>query len=238
MLALEGAGHPVVRLEINDLYDLGAQFFYWELATVVAGYRLKINPFDQPNVEAAKVLARNMVATYQEQGRLPEPTPVLQETGVVVYSDLQADTLEGQFKDFLARAEPGDYIALQAYVQPTDGTDASLLDLRTRLRAATRLAVTSGYGPRYLHSTGQLHKGDGGNGLFVQLIAGAKIDADIPDQAGSTDSSISFGVLKLAQSLGDRQALLEVGRDVITFHLGEDVLTGLVRLSQALDISD
>ena len=108
-------------------------------------------------------------------------------------------------------------------------------DLRTRLRARTRLAVTCSYGPRFLHSTGQLHKGDGGKGLFIQLTADSEKDAPIPDQAGSDASSINFGVLKLAQALGDRQALLDAGRKVIRFHLGPNPLAGLRRLMEALD---
>jgi len=211
--ALEEAGHPVVRLCLNDLYDLGGQFFLWEMATAVAGHLLSINPFDQPNVEAAKVLARKMVAEYREKGSL---------SGVEL-APLTAEALS----EFLAQARPGDYIALQAYVQPTPKTDAALADLRLRLRNRTRLATTVGYGPRFLHSTGQLHKGDAGNGLFIQFTADDPRDVPIPDEVGSQDSSISFGVLKMAQALGDHQALLDAGRRVIRFHLGDDVVGGL-----------
>ncbi len=172
MRALEEAGHPVVRLHLQDLYDLGGQFFLWEMATAVAGYRLGINPFDQPNVESAKVLAREMVAAYEEKGALPQAsrlprrprpwTPSCPQTG----------------------AGPRDYIALQAYVEPTARTDVLLHALRTALRDRFRLATTVGYGPRFLHSTGQLHKGDGGNGLFVQFTADPPVDVPIPDEAG------------------------------------------------------
>ncbi len=218
--ALEDAGHPVVRLRLNDLYDLGGQFFLWEMATAVTGHRLGINPFDQPDVEAAKVLARRMVAEYQEKGVLPggESAPLADEV----------------LNEFLAQAQAGDYVALQAYVQPTAETDAALAALRVRLRDRTRLATTVGYGPRFLHSTGQLHKGDGGNGLFIQFTADDPRDAAIPDEAGLPESSISFGVLKMAQVLGDRQALLDAGRRVIRFHLGHDVVGGLKRLTEAM----
>jgi transaldolase/glucose-6-phosphate isomerase len=218
--ALEDAGHPVVRLRLNDLYDLGGQFFLWEIATAVAGHRLGINPFDQPNVEAAKALARRMVAEYTEKGSLPKGES----------APLTAEALNG----FLAQVQPGDYVALQAYLQPTAETDAGLGALRTRLRDRYRLATTLGYGPRFLHSTGQLHKGDAGHGLFIQLTADDPCDAPIPDEAGSPDLSITFGVLKAAQALGDRQALLDAGRRVIRFHLGMDVVGGLKRLTQAL----
>jgi transaldolase/glucose-6-phosphate isomerase len=225
---LEAAGHPVVRLNLHDRYDLGGQFFLWEMATVVAGQRLGINPFDQPNVEAAKVLARRMVAEYKEKGALPsgESAPLTREALIA----------------FLAQAQPGDpstgsgrsYIALQAYVQPTDETTVALQALRTRLRDRFRLATTVGYGPRFLHSTGQLHKGDAGRGLFVQFTADDPRDAPIPDEAGSPNSSITFGVLKAAQALGDQQALLDTGRRVIRFHLGKDVIGGLHRLAGVL----
>ncbi len=234
ILALEHAGFPVVRLVMEDLYDLGAQMFLWELATAVAGYCLRINPFDQPNVESAKVLARAMVAAYQEEGRLPE-LPAAIRDGISVYGEIQDSTAEGALHTFLKQAQPGAYIALQAYIQPTDESDASLLELRLRMRQATRLAVTTGYGPRFLHSTGQLHKGDAGKGLFIQLTADIHQDAAIPDAAGESASSISFGVLEQAQALGDRQALLDAGRNVIRFHLGADPLANMARLARSLE---
>jgi transaldolase/glucose-6-phosphate isomerase len=218
--ALEDAGHPVVRLRLRDLYDLGEQFFLWEMATAVAGYRLGINPFDQPNVEAAKVLGRQAVAAYGETGALPDDEP----------APLTATALAG----FLAQAQAGDYVALQAYVQPTAEVDAALLAVRTLLRDRLRVATTVGYGPRFLHSTGQLHKGDGGTGLFIQLTADDLDDVPIPDEAGAPDSAMSFGVLKMAQVLGDKQALLDAGRRVIRFHLGDDVVGGLKLLAEAL----
>jgi transaldolase/glucose-6-phosphate isomerase len=221
LAALEAAGHPIIRINLHDLYDVGGQFFLWEMAIAVAGYLLGINPFDQPNVESAKVLARRMVAEYKKEGALPsgESAP------------LTAEALE----DFLSQGQPGDYVALQAYVQPRLKTDAALAELRARLRDHTRLATTLGYGPRFLHSTGQLHKGDAGNGLFIQLTASDARDASIPDEAGSAASSITFGALKASQALGDQQALVDAGRRVIRFHLGDDVVGGLQRLLKVLD---
>jgi CheY-like chemotaxis protein len=382
---LEAAGHPVVRLDLHDVYDLGGQFFLWELATAVAGYRLGINPFDQPNVESAKVLAREMVTTYQKEGRLPALMPALKAEGIAVYSDKKVLAAGETLDTFLSRAQleepikivciedeadvidlvtvileregvkvigalggkegleavrrekpdvvlldlmmpgidgwevyqqmradetaadipvivitakaqsidkmlglqvakvddyiakpftpqelrdarlrgsgrgapvesPGEallaflgqtqgsaqtgsgrgYIALQAYLQPTPETTEALTALRVRLRDRYRLATTLGYGPRFLHSTGQLHKGDAGNGLFIQFTADDVRDVDIPDEIGKPDSTITFGVLKAAQALGDRQALLDTGRRVIRFHLGEDVVGGLSRLTEAV----
>jgi transaldolase/glucose-6-phosphate isomerase len=218
--ALEDAGQPVVRLRLRDRYDLGEQFFLWEMATAVAGYRLGINPFNQPNVEAAKVLARQAVAAYGESGKLP--------------SDKVAPLSAAALSGFLVQAQVGEYIALQAYVEPTVETDAALTALRTLLRDQLGLATTVGYGPRFLHSTGQLHKGGGGNGLFIQFTADDPRDAPIPDEAGSPESSMTFGVLKMAQVLGDKQALLDAGRRVMRFHLGDDVVGGLKLLAEAL----
>jgi glucose-6-phosphate isomerase len=218
--ALQDAGYPVIRLRIRDLYDLGEQFFLWEMATAVASHLLGINPFNQPNVEAAKVLAREMIAEYTARGQLPAAKSA-------------PPTADALLK-FLDRAESGDYIALQAYVQPDAETDAALLALRTQLRDRYRLATTAGYGPRFLHSTGQVHKGDAGNGLFIQFTAADSRDAPIPDRAGSPDSSLSFGVLKAAQALGDQQALLDAGRRVIRLHLGTDVTGALAGLSEIL----
>ncbi len=230
--ALRQAGHPVVQLNLRDLYDLGAEFFRWEMATVIAGRRLGINPFDQPNVESAKVLARQMVAAYQKEGKLPEQTPSLLTNGVAVYSDVAAKTLDEALNNFLAQASSGrDYVALQAYVQPTLENDEALQKLRTKIQTSLRLATTAGYGPRFLHSTGQLHKGDAGNGLFIQFTSDSMQDAAIPDEAGETRSAMTFGVLKLAQALGDRQALLDTGRRVIRFHLGGDVVGELLKLA-------
>jgi hypothetical protein len=219
--ALEIAGHPVVRLQLSDLYDLGEQFFLWEFATAVAGYRLGINPFNQPNVEAAKILAREAVAAYSETGALPEDEP----------SPLTPEALTG----FLVQAQGGDYVAFQAYVQPTAETDAALLALRTQIRDRLKLATTVGYGPRFLHSTGQLHKGDRGNGLFIQFTSDPLQDVDIPDEAGEPASTMTFGVLKMAQALGDKAALEGEGRRVIRFHLGSDIVGGLGRFTEAIE---
>jgi transaldolase/glucose-6-phosphate isomerase len=225
---LQAAGHPVVRLNLRNLYDLGEQIFLWEMATAVAGYRLGIHPFNQPNVEAAKVQARRMIAEYQKKGMLPvmESAPVTAES----LTNLLDQPHAGAPSPHSSRS----YVALQAYVQPTLETTAALQALRVQLRDRYRLAVTVGYGPRFLHSTGQLHKGDAGNGLFIQFTSDSLPDAAIPDEPGESTSSITFGVLKMAQALGDRRALKDAGRRVITFHLGEDVVGGLQRLSRSL----
>lgn len=228
--ALAEAGHPVVDLPLHDLYDIAAEFLRWEIATIVAGRSLGINPFDQPNVESAKILARKMVASFQQTGALPALTPLLEQDGVTVYGDVAAATPAEALRAFLSQIRPGDYVAIQAFVTPNSATTDALQALRTLIRDHYHVATTVGYGPRFLHSTGQLHKGDSGNGLFIQFTGEAPEDIAIPDEAGASASSISFGVLVAAQALGDRQALLDNTRRVIRFHFTEDVagsVTGL-----------
>lgn len=217
LAAVKQVGHPVVTLRVKDAYDIGGQLFLWEMATVIAGARLGIQPFDQPNVESAKVLAHEMVAEYMEKGILAvgETAPFTGEA----------------FKTFINQARPGDYVSIHAYVRPTPATDTVLNDLRLRLRDKLKLATTVGYGPRFLHSTGQLHKGDGGNGLFIQLASEAIQDVPIPDEAGRPTAAMTFGVLKKAQALGDAQALRNAGRRLIRFDLGTDVVGGLYQLA-------
>jgi glucose-6-phosphate isomerase len=240
----EEAGFPVVRLHLQDRYDLGAQFFLWELAVAVAGHRLGINPFDQPNVEAAKVLAREMMKRYAESGSLPREDPTLVDEGAAVYTAVPEGTAGGMpavssageaLSAFVGQGKPGDYVAFQAYLRHHAEIEAGLRSLAARLRDKTKLATTRGYGPRYLHSTGQLHKGDAGRGLFIQFTADDAQDVPIPDEAGSPKSSVSFGVLKAAQAMGDRQALLDAGRRVIRFHLGVQDIVALNHLNETLE---
>jgi glucose-6-phosphate isomerase len=231
LVELKKAGHPIVRLSLHDPYDLGGQLFLWEMAVAVAGHCLDINPFDQPNVEAAKVLARGIAAQYKEKGSLPAETPFLEHEDIAVYGEMRGSSPGEALIAFLAQAKAGAYIALQAYLQPTAETSLALQNLRTKLRNRFRLATTVGYGPRFLHSTGQLHKGDAGRGLFIQFTADDPRDVPIPDEAGSSASSITFGVLKAAQAIGDRQALLNAGRQIIRLHLGGSAVRGLQMLN-------
>ncbi|NJP04869.1 MAG: hypothetical protein HC837_04155 [Chloroflexaceae bacterium] len=224
------AGHPVVWLHMRDVYDLGSELFRWEMATAIASRSLQINPFDQPDVESAKVLARQMVAAYKSEGQLPALTPALSSDGITVYGEVTANSPAEALKRFASLAQPGDYVAIQAYVQPTAAITEALQQMRLALRNELHVATTVGFGPRFLHSTGQLHKGDRGNGLFIQITADNARDADIPDEAGAPDSSMTFGVLEAAQSMGDRQALLDNQRRIIRFHLPADVIAGLQQL--------
>jgi len=205
---LEEAGYPVLELALVDIYDLGGQFFVWEIATIIASYFLEINPFDQPNVESAKVLARQMVTADSETGILPQ--------GEV--TDPNPETMA----NFLASAKPGDYVSFQAYVHPTPEMESALQALRLETRDRYKVATTLGFGPRFLHSTGQIHKGDAGNGLFVQFTSQTHQDLDIPDEASSPESTMTFGTLKMSQALGDAQALRDAGRRVLSVSLGEN----------------
>lgn len=204
---LRQAGHPLLEIKLSDRYDLGGQYFLWEFATAVAGYYLDIHPFNQPNVESAKVRAREMVQAYEEDGALPEMPSV----------PLTAQALSAFISE---QRQDGSYIALQAFLPPTADIENHLQDLRGALREQFRLPTTLGFGPRFLHSTGQLHKGDAGKGLFVQFTSRPEEDIPIPDSADAEASSIGFGTLKVAQALGDARALQEAGRSVIRFKLG------------------
>ena len=227
---LANAGHPVVTLNLKDIYDLGQQFFLWEMATAVAGSRMGINPFDQPNVESAKILTRNMLTAYKEEGKLLEPEPFVIEDGIRGFGNFSSSSINEALQEFFRQAQPDSYVAIQAYIQPTPEADELLKAFRTTIRDNTRMATTLGYGPRFLHSTGQLHKGDAGKGLFLQLTASMPHDLMIPDEAGKVAASTSFGTLKTAQVLGDFQALLNVDRTVIRFDLGNNLSENIKKL--------
>ena len=232
---LEKAGHPVVRIALHDLCDIGGQFYLWETATAVAGHILGVNPFDQPDVEAAKKRATEAVELFRKTGSLPEPAPALQDQNISVYGDVRAETLPDALASFLGGADEASFVAIQAYLPPSDENGEALDRLRTKIRDTRRIAVMSGYGPRYLHSTGQLHKGDEGRGLFIQITRQVSDDLAVPDEPGSWQSTISFGTLESAQALGDWNALKEKGRRVLRLHiLDKDVPAALTRIAGAL----
>ena len=232
---LKAAKFPVVEIIWDDLYDLGAEYMRWELATAIASWIIKITPFDQPNVEAAKVLARAMIKTYSDEGKLPTLDAVIKENEITAYGDAAGSNIKDAFNRFLEElsnknAAPQKYLSLQAYLTPDDKTSAALQELRTKIQKKYKVATTVGYGPRFLHSTGQLHKGDAGNGLFVQITSSIVKDAAIPDKAGNQKSSLTFGTLLQAQALGDFKALQENKRKAIRFDLGNDVFGGMKKL--------
>ena len=234
--ALETAGNPVITLDIDDAFGIAGQFVIWEIATVVAGHLLGINPYDQPDVEAAKKLAGEMTEAYRRDRSLPPEESAPVDGDVRIYgAGLEVSCLKEALAALFAAASTAEkrrsYFCLQAWLPPEAATDAALERLRLAIRDRTGMAVTAGYGPRFLHSTGQLHKGDAGHGLFLQLTCDDAEDAAIPDRTGSPESAMSFGVLKAAQARGDRQALIDAGRRVLRLHLGADVPGALDRIA-------
>ena len=203
---LEAAGHPVARLELCDRYALGAEFFRWEYATAIAGSMLDVHPFDQPDVQGAKDNTDGLLDTFLTQGRLPDRAP------------------SGSIAALLEQARPGDYLAIMSYFPPDPAADALLDELRSRIMERRRIATTAGYGPRYLHSTGQLHKGGPASGLYLQLTLDRYQELPIPGQ------QYGFDVLAAAQAIGDYQALANLGRRLVAVNLGDDAVSGLRRL--------
>ncbi len=241
---LARTGQPVVTLELSDPYDLGGEFFRWELATAIAGHLLGINPFDQPDVQATKQNTQKLLAQLAEKGALPHPQPVLEENGLTLYADARvANTLRkvseqcgyayGDLINLLLAhmqlARSGDYIALMAFLAPTPRHTELLEAIRSELRHATTRAVTLGYGPRFLHSTGQLHKGGPNSGVFIQITADNNEQIPIPGQP------YDFAQLKAAQAQGDLEALQARKRRVVRFHLPQgSVSEGLERFLEAI----
>jgi glucose-6-phosphate isomerase len=233
---LATAGHPVRHIELADPLDVGAEFVRWEVATAVAGIALGIDPFDQPNVQESKDATRELLEAYRTRGALPEPMPLVAEPGLAVSADPAAlgdapVTVEGAIGALLAGARAGtDYVAVLAYLPP----DATVVDrlqrIRARIRDATGAATTLGFGPRFLHSTGQLHKGGPDSGIFLQLTADPEKDLPI---AGWEET---FGTLIAAQALGDLTALQRRGRRAVRLHLA-DLDAGLARLEQMVGVA-
>jgi transaldolase/glucose-6-phosphate isomerase len=236
LAALASAGQPVVRIALPEPYAIGAELFRWEFATAVAGAILGINPFDQPDVEASKVATRALTAEYERSGRLPEETPILEAEGLQLFADARnaaalagAATLDGVLRAHLDRVTPGDYVALLAYLAMTDTHEAELQAIRRRVRDRYRAATCLGFGPRFLHSTGQAYKGGPNTGVFLQVTCADAVDVPVPGRR------YTFGIVKAAQARGDFAVLAERGRRVLRVHLGTDVRAGLARLRAAVE---
>ena len=228
---IKTSGFPFIEFELESIYDLGKEFFKWEFATAIAGWSLGIQPFDQPNVEQAKVIAKKIIKDYHEKGKLDLPSPILINNDVKVISDLKIDKLKNSIPKFLEKCKAGkSYVALQAYIKPTEENFLLLQQLRTKIQKKYKVATTLGFGPRFLHSTGQLHKGDSGKGYFIQFISDISKDSSIPDNPGEDKSSISFGVLIRAQAYGDRQALIDNKRKVITFEFSSNIEKAITQI--------
>lgn len=232
---LEAAGHPVVRITLGDPYDLAQEFFRWEIATAVAGSILGINPFDQPDVEQSKLATMDLTAQFQRTGALPSEDPLLEEGGLRLFADAamratlakatRKDTsLAGHLRALFKLLKPGDYFALLAYVEMNDAHHGALQAIRHVVRDRLGVATCLGYGPRFLHSTGQLYKGGPNSGVFLQLTSDDPQDLPVPG------AEYTFGVVKAAQALGDFRVLAERRRRALRVHLGADAAAGLATL--------
>jgi transaldolase/glucose-6-phosphate isomerase len=227
--ALKRAGHPVITVSMDDLLDLGQEFFRWEIATATTGAILGINAFDQPNVQESKENTNRLLERVRKEGRLPETLPILSEGPLLFQGKEKAKSAKECLRAFFAQARPGDYVSLQAYLPETPAIDEKLRAIRLHLRDGLHLATTLGYGPRFLHSTGQFHKGGPNNGLFLQITADEAEVVPIPGEA------YTFGLFKHAQALGDLQALRRHRRRVLRVHLGTDVIKGMEALLQGVN---
>jgi transaldolase / glucose-6-phosphate isomerase len=235
--ALENAGQPVIRISVADIYNIGQEFFRWEIATAVAGSIIGINAFNQPDVEAAKIATRDLTTAYEKTGSLPAESPVLEDAGVKLFTDpknadalakaASSKTLAGYLRAHLNRIGAGDYFALLGFIQMTAEHEGKLQELRHAVRNKKHSATCLGFGPRFLHSTGQAYKGGPNSGVFLQVTCDDAADLPVPDQ------KYTFGIVKAAQARGDFQVLADRGRRALRVHLGKDLNAGLATLAKA-----
>ncbi len=237
--AIEKAGHPVVRISMADIYQLGAEFFRWEIATAVAGSIIGINAFNQPDVEASKIETRKLTTEYEKNGSLPPEKPILEDSGIKLFTDEKNSaelakaagsdkSLAGYLKAHLSRIKTGDYFAVLGYIQMNAEHEANLQALRHLVRDKKRVATCLGFGPRFLHSTGQAYKGGPNSGVFLQITCDDAVELPVPGQ------KYTFGVVKAAQARGDFQVLADRGRRALRVHLGSNLKAGLAVLQAAV----
>jgi transaldolase/glucose-6-phosphate isomerase len=238
MAALEAAGHAVLRISMAEIYDLGAEFFCWEIATAVAGSIIGINAFNQPDVEASKIATRNLTSEYEKTGSLPAETPIVEDGGVKLFTDEKnaADlarvaggdkSLAGYLNAHLNRIGAGDYFAVLGFIQMNAEHERELQAIRHAVRDKKHVATCLGFGPRFLHSTGQAYKGGPNSGVFLQVTCDDALELPVPLH------KYTFGVVKAAQARGDFQVLVERGRRALRVHL-QDVDAGLVAMTAAV----
>ncbi len=237
--SLEKAGQPVVRIDVEDIYDLGQEFFRWEIATAVAGSILGINPFNQPDVEASKIVTRELTSQYEKTGSLPAESPFLEDGGIKLYADERnagelmraagsKKSLTGVLRAHFDRMGPGDYLGLLGYIQMNEAHEIALQEIRLAVRDKKKVATCLGFGPRFLHSTGQAYKGGPNSGVFLQVTCEDAVDVPVPGQ------KYTFGIVKAAQARGDFTVLAQRNRRALRVHLPADVAAGLKRLSAAV----
>jgi transaldolase/glucose-6-phosphate isomerase len=236
---LRNAGHPVIEIELADTYDLGQEFFRWEIATAVAGSILKINPFNQPDVEASKIVTRQLTEAYEKSGKLPEETPLFDDGGIKLFADernvanlnklARTDiSLTGFLRAHISQLSPGDYMAVLGYIEMNSPHEEALQAMRHAVRDRKHVATCLGFGPRFLHSTGQAYKGGPNTGVFLQITCDDAADLPVPGQ------KYTFGIVKAAQARGDFQVLADRKRRALRVHLPKDVNAGLETLARAV----
>jgi hypothetical protein len=243
--ALEKAGHTVVRIAVSDIYSLGQEFFRWEIATAVAGSILGINAFNQPDVEASKIVTKQLTSEYESRGSLPPEKPILEEAGIKLFTDEKNAAelakgaaagpssgispeapLKNYLRAHLGRLGAGDYFAVLAYIEMNAEHESLLQSLRMTVRDRKRVATCLGFGPRFLHSTGQAYKGGPNSGVFLQITCDDAKDLPVPGQ------KYTFGVVKAAQARGDFHVLADRKRRALRVHVGSDVKAGLAKLAE------
>ena len=233
--ALEKAGHPVVRISLPNTYNLGQEFFRWEIATAVAGAIIGINAFNQPDVEASKIETKKLTSEYEEKGKLPPEAPFFEGSGIKLYADEKnaaalrgGSTLTSVLQAHLGRINPGDYFGVLGYITMNAANDRALQKIRLAVRDKKKVATVLGFGPRFLHSTGQAYKGGPNSGVFLQITCDDAVDLPVPGQ------KYTFGVVKAAQARGDFAVLAERGRRALRVHLSKNVAKDLAKLGSAL----
>jgi hypothetical protein len=236
---LKSAGHPVVEIELADTYDVGQEFFRWEIATAVAGSILKINPFNQPDVEASKIVTRQLTEAYEKSGKLPEEAPIFEEAGIKLFTDDRNEanlnklvgndrSLARFLRAHLNQLTAGDYMALLGYIEMNAAHEEALQAMRHAVRDHKHVATCLGFGPRFLHSTGQAYKGGPNTGVFLQITCDDANDLPVPGQ------KYTFGTVKAAQARGDFQVLADRKRRALRVHLPKDIKAGLENLGRAV----
>ncbi|HZZ64096.1 MAG TPA: hypothetical protein VFE17_01230, partial [Candidatus Baltobacteraceae bacterium] len=232
--ALEAAGHPIIRLAMNDAYDVSEQFYLWEIATAAAGSILQIDAFDQPNVQESKDNTKALLAEYSSKGSFQQPQPAVtsEAMDIILLSgskSLQASDPASALAGLFGQVRNHDYVAICAYIERNQQHTETLNEMRLKIRDARKSATTVGFGPRFLHSTGQLHKGGPDTGVFVQITADPSFDLPIPGM------NVGFRTLIAAQALGDLQSLDKRNRRGVRVHIKGDLESGLRTLQTAID---
>ena len=227
---VKNSGDPFVKIVVDTPYQIAAELFRFEFAVALAGSIMGINPFDQPDVESAKAFSRSFLKLYRETGKLESEEPDFSENELVFSSNRDIESPE-QLRDIVSSKKRG-YVSIQAYADPAEENSRELLSLRAQIESISSVPVTLGFGPRFLHSTGQLHKGDSGEGFFIQIVSDNENDLRIPDDVGSAESAFSFGVLKMAQATGDFRSLDEAGRGIARIGIQSDVQQGVRKIAR------